>query len=86
MEGKEGVDGHIPVEGQINGERSFLESIKSRIRSIVHRDAPKGLKAHQEGLEARLKAMDRLGEEGSTDNLVDDLERISDFKKDSSKE
>lgn len=84
MEGKEGVDGHAPVGEETNGHHSILKSIKSRIRAMVHRDAPKGLKAHQEGLEARLKAMERLDKEGSTDNVVDDLERISEFKKDSS--
>ena len=86
MEGKEGADGFVPVETQGNGHHSFLDSIRLRIRAMVNRDASKGLKAHQEGLDARLKAMERLDEEGSTDNMVDDLERMSEFKRDSSKE
>jgi len=86
MEGKEGADSHIPVEPQGNGHHSFIDSIRSRIRSMVHRDVSKGLQAHQEGLEARLKAMERLDKEGSTDNMVNDLEKMSEFKRNSSKE
>ena len=86
MEGKEGTDGHVPVETQGNGDHSFLDSIRSRIRAMVHRDEPKGLEAHQKGMEARLKAIDRLDQEGTTDNMVDELENISEFKKNSSEE
>ena len=84
MEGKEGTGGHVPVETKGNGDHSFLDSIRSRIRAMVHRDAPKGFKAYQEGMEAKLKTMERLDKEGSADNLVGELDNVSEFKNDSS--
>lgn len=76
MESKEGQKAQ-----EVSKEPTFIEALRSKIRAMVHRDVELGMRAARESQEAKLKVIDRLSREGSTDNVVSDLEDISKLKK-----